>query len=392
MLEGIAALILQKSLGWLVDGLDSKNFNVSLWSGEVVLNNLAVKADALDGLGLPIAVKSGQLRSLRLKIPWRSLSTQQTVIEISGLDILAIPQNEFPKEDQEKQKDAAVVKKRTAIVAQEKLRLERKEGKDKGVTAGEAPGRVASMITSIVDNCRVEISGIHIRIEDKSSSELPFAFGIKLGAIALESVNKLFEISRDVTNKIRDVGIIRKALQMKDLCIYLDPLQPSQPTNDHHVHILPPVCLGIQVTFDDTMVGGNGPKIEDATTPVLGLDVSLPSLGVTVSKSQYCNVINLTSFVSNFSLRFENRQHRPKESVTNNPRAWWRYAISSIRDDVRKRLERVSWKNMMHKHMLHKRYIKQWKLKDAEYAKKMKLKVFKPDKHPKDAVLLIALQ
>ena len=50
--------------------------------GEVILHNLAVKGDALDGLGLPIKVRRGQLRSLRLrvyvKIPWRSLGTYQT--------------------------------------------------------------------------------------------------------------------------------------------------------------------------------------------------------------------------------------------------------------------------------------------------------------------------
>ena len=130
----------------------------------------------------------------------------------------------------------------------------------------------------------------------------------------------------------------------------------------------------MQLTFDDTLVGGNGPKIETATTPVVGLEVGLPLLSVTVSKSQYCNAINFTSFLSNFSLRFENRQHRPQHSVTDDPRAWWLYAINSIRDDVRKRMDRVSWKNMLHKHMLYKRYTKLWKLKDSTYAKKMKLK------------------
>ena len=104
MLESLAAMILQKSLGWLVDGLDSKNFDVSLWSGEVILHNLAVKGDALEGLGLPIKVRRGQLRSLRLKIPWRSLGTQKVVIQIRGLDILAIPQNEFPNKKIKKHK------------------------------------------------------------------------------------------------------------------------------------------------------------------------------------------------------------------------------------------------------------------------------------------------
>ena len=67
MLESLAAMILQKLLGWLdlVDGLDSKIFDVSRWSGEVILHNLAGKGDALYGLGLPIKVRRGQLRSFR---------------------------------------------------------------------------------------------------------------------------------------------------------------------------------------------------------------------------------------------------------------------------------------------------------------------------------------
>ena len=217
MLESLAALILQKSMGWLVDGLDSKNFDVSLWAGEVVLHNLAVKGDALDGLGLPISVKSGQLASLKLKIPWRSLKTEQVVIEISGLNILAIPQNEFPEEDQEEQKKVQLEKKRASIVAKEKQRQERKKGEKKSVEAGAPPGRIAALITSIVDNCRVEVSDIHIRIEDRSSSDQPFAFGVKLQSIALESVDKLFQVSRDVMNKTADLGIIRKALNMNKL-------------------------------------------------------------------------------------------------------------------------------------------------------------------------------
>ena len=48
MLESLAAMILQKSLGWLVDGLDSKNFDVSLWSGEVILHNLAKATHWMD--------------------------------------------------------------------------------------------------------------------------------------------------------------------------------------------------------------------------------------------------------------------------------------------------------------------------------------------------------
>jgi hypothetical protein len=185
------------------------------------------------------------------------------VIQISGLNIVAIPQNEFPEEDQEEQKKVQLEKKRASVVEKEKQRQERKKGDKKSVEAGAPPGRIAALITSIVDNCRLEVSDIHIRIEDRSSSDQPFAFGVKLHSIALESVNKLFQVSRDVISKTADPGIIRKALNMNELAMYLDPIidsrhpapsssststalsTSSNSLSNHHHNVLPPCSLGV---------------------------------------------------------------------------------------------------------------------------------------------------
>jgi hypothetical protein len=56
-MEAVIASLLDALLGQYVDGLN--NVNLSMSSGDVVLENLAIKKEALQDLKLPIYVKSG---------------------------------------------------------------------------------------------------------------------------------------------------------------------------------------------------------------------------------------------------------------------------------------------------------------------------------------------
>ena len=65
MLEGVAASILSRYLGKYIDGLQKENLNVSLGAGDLVLENLKLKKEALDDLELPIQVCGGKFKHLR---------------------------------------------------------------------------------------------------------------------------------------------------------------------------------------------------------------------------------------------------------------------------------------------------------------------------------------
>lgn len=68
MLEGQVAFYLNKYLGSYVYGLDPQSLKISVFKGDVQLNNLHLRPDALNALGLPITVKAGLLGSLTLKV------------------------------------------------------------------------------------------------------------------------------------------------------------------------------------------------------------------------------------------------------------------------------------------------------------------------------------
>jgi vacuolar protein sorting-associated protein 13A/C len=68
MLEPVLVYYLNHYLGKYVEGLDRDSLRVSVWAGDVVLRDLKLRPEALQGLNLPITVKGGVLGTLRLKV------------------------------------------------------------------------------------------------------------------------------------------------------------------------------------------------------------------------------------------------------------------------------------------------------------------------------------
>ncbi len=59
VLETIAATLLTKYLGDYLGGLSKENLNLSILSGNVTLENVELKREAVDSLDLPLVVKTG---------------------------------------------------------------------------------------------------------------------------------------------------------------------------------------------------------------------------------------------------------------------------------------------------------------------------------------------
>lgn len=96
LLEGVVASLLTKYLGQYIDGLSKENLNMSLGSGELELEDLHLKPEALDQLELPIRVHAGALGKLSLSIPWKQLKSKPAIIRLERVFLLAGPK--IPKE------------------------------------------------------------------------------------------------------------------------------------------------------------------------------------------------------------------------------------------------------------------------------------------------------
>lgn len=121
MLEGLVAWVLNTYLGKYVENLNTHQLSIALlqgmiatlfceyhqfhpakmlcqlhfvfplMTGEVELENLPLKKDALRHLGLPIQVRAGFIGKIKLQIPVRAIRSAPWVILIEQLYLVAGP-------------------------------------------------------------------------------------------------------------------------------------------------------------------------------------------------------------------------------------------------------------------------------------------------------------
>lgn len=92
MFEGLLEKILLAKLGKFIAGLDKDNLKVALWSGDIILENVYLKKDALLMFQLPLFLELGKIKRLRIKVPWTRLGSSPVEIFLGGLYIVVVPQ------------------------------------------------------------------------------------------------------------------------------------------------------------------------------------------------------------------------------------------------------------------------------------------------------------
>lgn len=97
MFESILESVLNKYLGEYVVGLRKEDLSVSIWGGDIELNDVQLKKDIFTKLKLPLQLVYGQIGYLRIQIPWRSLSSKPVVVEIRDVWMVVKPKTESSK-------------------------------------------------------------------------------------------------------------------------------------------------------------------------------------------------------------------------------------------------------------------------------------------------------
>jgi hypothetical protein len=75
MAKNLILHILTDLIGEYVEGLNTENLQMAVFSGQIEFNNLSLKAGALNKFDLPVTITKGSLKSLHVEIPWTNLGT-----------------------------------------------------------------------------------------------------------------------------------------------------------------------------------------------------------------------------------------------------------------------------------------------------------------------------
>ncbi|XP_034937793.1 vacuolar protein sorting-associated protein 13 isoform X2 [Chelonus insularis] len=357
--ESIVTELLNKILGEYIENLDYKQLKLSLWGGDVVLNDLLIKEGALDVLNLPIKLEYGRLGKLVLKIPFKDMWNGQIDAIVEDLFLLVVPTSQV-KYDAEKEEKLQLDAKRAELARIEK----NKQLADAKLTEKLDESMVEKLIARMIKNIHVEINRIHVRYEDHITfKEHPFSIGFSLNRLALESC----DMSWLPTANLKDMYAIPqifKLLTMDGFAIYLNPnlmqfsTQPSAnyislfsrtiATTDfvpiNHQYLLGPINVKAKLKLN--------PKPEtdgsNYAIPKVWLDLEMQKLRIGLTKRQYQTLLQLGEGLDQATKAAPYRKYRPDiSSYRGHYKEWWKFAYTCILEEEVRRLKRNwDWSHM----------------------------------------------
>eukprot|EP00026_Physarum_polycephalum_P000020 Phypoly_transcript_00020.p1 GENE.Phypoly_transcript_00020~~Phypoly_transcript_00020.p1 ORF type:complete len:3396 (+),score=660.90 Phypoly_transcript_00020:132-10319(+) len=366
--EGLVADVLSKVLGQYVKNLNKDQLKIGIFGGNVVLQNLELKEDALSELNLPIDVVKGYLGKLEAKVPWKNLKSQPVIVNLDNIFLLAGPHKQSFKYDEEAERKKALEIKKKQI---ENFELMQSLKAEDGEKDGKKDSFTTKLVTKIVDNLQIYINKVHIRYED-TKDDKTFALGITLSKI---SANSTDENWKSCFLDIDSTATRHKLAEMNDLSVYLDP--NAKPMRDlssqeffdsftrlittagspvNHHYLINPISATLKLKM-------NKNEQMDKSIPKILVDCVFGELALALSEPQFHSILQLLQLVNNFSRDIKYLKYRPTKPVKQDPRAWWKYAYNVVLIDVKMRRERQSWTYILARRKQRLEYINLYKRK-----------------------------
>ncbi|XP_053320973.1 intermembrane lipid transfer protein VPS13C isoform X2 [Spea bombifrons] len=354
MLESVVADLLNRFLGDYVENLDRSQLKLGIWGGNVALENLKIRENALSELDLPFKVKVGQIEKLILKIPWKNLYGDAVVATLDGLYLLVVPGASIKYDAEKEERLVQEAKQRELLRIEEALQKAAEKDKPKEQKKDTFLEKLA---TQVIKNLQVKITNIHIRYEDDiTDATIPVSVGVTLEELSLQTSNESW--TPCILNEA--AKIIYKLVRLDSFSTYWNVKSPmyyhkssenilaflkhgtmsSSRVPEDYQYIFKPVSASAKLYIN--------PDAEvELKTPKLDWNMEVQHIAIELTKPQYLSMIDLLESVDYMVRNAPYRKYRPEIPFKEDIRKWWVYAITSILEvHVRKRNRVWSWKNI----------------------------------------------
>ncbi|XP_055571763.1 intermembrane lipid transfer protein VPS13C isoform X2 [Falco cherrug] len=364
VLESVVADLLNRFLGDYVENLNKSQLKLGIWGGNVALDNLQIKENALSELDVPFRIKVGQIDKLTLKIPWKNLYGEAVVATLEGLYLLIVPGASIKYDAEKEEKYLQDNKQKELARIEEALQKAAEKDKPKEEKKDTFLEKLA---TQVIKNVQVKITGIHVKYEDDvTDPQSPISLGMTLGELSLMTTNENWTPS--ILNEA--AKIIYKLLCLDSLSAYwnieskmyyhgsreqiLDQLKRGIPCSGNQLqdyqYIFRPVSASARLYIN--------PYAEvELKTPKIDCNVEVQRIVIEFTKPQYLSMIDLLESIDYMVRNAPYRRFRPNVCLHKNARQWWKYAGSSVLEVHIKRHTRMwSWNNIKQHRQLLKSY------------------------------------
>ncbi|XP_011264993.1 vacuolar protein sorting-associated protein 13D isoform X1 [Camponotus floridanus] len=337
MLEGLVAWVLNNYLGKYVENLNTDQLSIALLSGEVELENLPLKREALRHIGLPMEIKAGFIGKVRLQVPVRQIRTASWVIGIEQLYLVAGPINldEYDNEMEEQAILEYKLSRLDALEARWKADIEH----DPGYYASSYSSWLnygTSLVTNIIENLQLNIKDVHIRYEDgvTLSNDNGIAFGITIGALTIQSCDASW-IPGSTSWNLTDASF--KLMELDSLSVYWNHVKKDQlfgglnlgdlaiamneSKNSTKRHILSPVNARAHIKRDRTER-----PLRSINKPRIIVDLLLDEVPLSLTDIQYEEMVKCIKELDRIDRCKQQLRCRPVTPVKESFKEWWKYA------------------------------------------------------------------
>ena len=216
MFEKLIEQLLLKYLGDYIEGIDPDNLSLGLWSGTLSLEQIKLKAKAIDDLKLPFKLTFGLINKLILSISWKTNFSEPTEITIEGLNIVL---SLVDTKDWEYIDYTSYESKLEQLMKYSKKKFDNLMQSFNEITSEEQKSYTDKIFVKIVDNLQLVFKNISIRIEEQNIAPY-YSFGIILKEMKVINTDKNWE-SHFIDRNIEKNITVYKLLQINDFGIYL---------------------------------------------------------------------------------------------------------------------------------------------------------------------------
>uniref|UniRef100_A0A670Z9M4 Vacuolar protein sorting 13 homolog C n=1 Tax=Pseudonaja textilis TaxID=8673 RepID=A0A670Z9M4_PSETE len=329
VLESVVADLLNRFLGCYVENLNKSQLKLGIWGGNVSLDNLLIKENAL-------VSSLGVIDKLTLKIPWKNLYGEAVIASLEGLYLLVVPGASI-KYDAEKEEQYLQDNKQKELSRIEEA-LQKSAEKDKPKEQ-KKDTFLEKLATQVIKNVQVKITGIHIKYEDDVSGPEAVAPLASLLPEGLDSLSVYWNVESEMYYRSSREQI----LSLMSLSLFLKVFKPVSASAKLYL---------------------NPHAEEERETPKVDCAMEVQSIAVELTKPQYLSMIDLLESIDYMVRNAPYRKYRPGVSLHGNAQQWWKYAGNCILDlHIKRYAQMWSWNHIKSHRQLLKSYKNIYKLK-----------------------------
>ncbi|XP_056463865.1 intermembrane lipid transfer protein VPS13C isoform X2 [Gadus chalcogrammus] len=367
--ETLVSDLLNRFIGDYVENLDKSQLKIGIWGGNVVLENLRVKENALSEFDVPFRIRAGQVGKLTLKIPWKNLYNDAVVATLDGLYLLVVPGTTIKYDADKEERYTQEAKQRELQRIEDALQMAARREKPQDEKKDTLMEKLAAQV---IKNIQVKLTSVHIRYEDDlSDPECPLSMGVTMAELSLQTADENWKTC--ILNEA--AKIIYKLGRLDCLCAYwnvnspifyresweviLEKLKAGISTKNEelmdHQYFFKPVFASAKMCINPTA------ELE-LKTPKANLYLEVQDIAIEITKPQYVTMVDLLQSVDCMVKNGPYRKFRPEVPVHTNTSIWWGYAFNSILEVHVRRFNRMwSWPNIRQHRENLKAYKAAWK-------------------------------